>query len=154
MSTNVKADGTSQLGRLRLENCRAVKMNKLAEVLNTEQAAWFKDYCGDEGEFDDANDNDHMSLQCVDVVDVRTGKVVHEFLLWHWMDGIVVQAGTTTRIAAVVQHSARRYAGTSKAWLVDFARAWWEGAPRLGMNGDAFSFDNDELGNYDAADDV
>lgn len=153
MTPDVEGNGAAlRVARLRMENRRTVNTDALTDALSAEQARWFRAYCGLSEASDDESSS--MSLEVVDVVDVRTGAVVHEFLLWHWMQGVVVQAGSTTRVAVVVQHSASRCSGTSKAWLVDFARAWWEGAPRLGMDVAAFGFDDDELGNHDVADDV
>ena len=137
------------LGTLRLENYRTPFAGTIDQVSEAEKVQLAAVVGADTlpglfGAGEDS-DNEMAMLEYIDVVDAADGKVVANLMIWPYGDGAVVQAGTTQMIASIVQHGITPHESTSKAWMADFAKAWVEGAPRLGVRSpNHFGFDDDQ----------
>ena len=84
------------------------------------------------------------------VIDTKSGNIVANLLIWPYGDGAVVHHGTTKMIASIVQHGISPHETTGKAWMADFAKAWAEGAPRLGVSSpNHFGFSSDQVADAD-----
>ena len=97
--------------------------------------------------------SDMLDLEIADIVDVASGKVKYQLMLWPYGDGAIVKAGTTKTIAYISQHGLDAPDSLGKAWVADFAKAWYEGQPRLDLSPGHIDFDDDELGEDDDEDD-
>jgi hypothetical protein len=137
------------LGTLRLENYRKPFEGSLAKLTEAETAQLTAVVGADAlpalfGAGEDSP-NEMAWLEYMDVVDTKDGTVVANLMIWPYGDGAVVHAGTTKMIASIVQHGISPHETTGKAWMADFAKAWTEGAPRLGVSSPShFGFDDEQ----------
>lgn len=85
---------------------------------------------------DTVDDENHpmKALEYIDVVDVESGTIVANLLLYPFGDGAVVHAGTTKMIANICQHGVTPHKSTTPEWMAAFAAAWAQGAARLGVD--------------------
>jgi hypothetical protein len=147
-------NGDVTLGSLRLENYRKPftgTIDKLSEAERTQLAAVVGEEMQNLFGAGDQSENEMAWLEYMDVVDTKSGTIVANLLIWPYGDGAVVHHGTTKMIASIVQHGISPHETTGKAWMADFAKAWAEGAPRLGVSGPShFGFSSDQTA---AADD-
>ncbi len=139
-----KPSGPVVLGTLRLDNYRKPfegTIDQLSDVQRGQLQALIESDMDSEGmtveQFfgDDVSDEDHplKALEWIDVVDVATNQIVGDLLIFPFGDGVVLKHGTETMFANIVQHGIMPTRETTKLWMSDFAKAWWEGAPRLGV---------------------
>lgn len=147
------------LGTLRLDNYRKPFHGKLADLSKPEQTQLeavyeraselggdYKDVFGM-----DVDQSEGISeLEMIDVVEIATGKVVANLIMYPYGDGAVVHAGTTKMIADICQHGVTAHTDTTKSWMADFAAAWKEGAKRLKVDDPGhFGFDDTQRGEPD-----
>jgi hypothetical protein len=147
-------NGEVSLGSLRLENYRKPfegTIDQLSAAEKTQlEAVVGPDTLPTLFGASEASTNEMAWLEYIDVVDVNSGGIVANLLIWPYGDGAVVHHGTTKMIASIVQHGIDPHETTGKAWMTDFAKAWQEGAPRLGVSSPShFTFDSEQV----AADD-
>lgn len=152
-----KPAGAIVLGTLRLDNYRkpfAGSIEKLSEVQRGQLQALIDSDLDSEGMkleefFSDEIDEENYplkALEWIDVVDTATNAVVGDLLIFPFGDGVVLKHGTETLFANIVQHGITPAKETTKAWMSDFAKAWWEGAPRLKVDDVGhFGFDADQI---------
>ena|GEM_PF-4475807 len=147
-------NGDGSLGTLRLDNYRKPftgTPDSLSEGEKTQLTA----VVGADtfptlfGAGDDA-ENEMAWLEYMDVIDTKSGTIVANLLIWPYGDGAVVHHGTTKMIASIVQHGITPHETTGKAWMADFAKAWAEGAQRLGVSSPShFGFDSEQTADAD-----
>ncbi len=146
-------NGQVSLGTLRLENYRkpfAGPPDALSESEKTQLTAVVGDQFSSLFGADDSSENEMAWLEYMDVVDTKNGNIVANLLIWPYGDGAVVHHGTTKMIASIVQHGISPHETTGKAWMADFAKAWAEGAPRLGVSSpNHFGFSPDQVADAD-----
>ncbi|MGE0400991.1 MAG: hypothetical protein AB7T06_30055 [Kofleriaceae bacterium] len=146
-------NGQVSLGTLRLENYRkpfAGPPDALSENEKTQLTAVVGDQFSSLFGADDSSENEMAWLEYIDVVDTNSGNIVANLLIWPYGDGAVVHHGTTKMIASIVQHGISPHETTGKAWMADFAKAWAEGAPRLGVSSpNHFDFSPDQVADAD-----
>lgn len=146
------SDGS--LGTLRLDNYRkpfAGTPDSLSESEKTQLTAVVgaDTFPSLFGAGDDA-ENEMAWLEYMDVIDTKSGTIVANLLIWPYGDGAVVHHGTTKMIASIVQHGITPHETTGKAWMADFAKAWAEGAQRLGVSSPShFGFDSEQTADAD-----
>jgi hypothetical protein len=141
------SNGDASLGTLRLENYRKPfegTIDKLSDAEKTQLTAVVgADTLPTLFGAGDSAQNEMAWLEYMDVVDTKSGTIVANLLIWPYGDGAVVHHGTTKMIASIVQHGISPHETTGKAWMADFAKAWQEGAPRLGVSSpNHFGFDS------------
>ena len=95
------------------------------------------------------HDSSPIGLQLVDLVDTTTGAVSYVLALHGYGHGAVFRAGTSTLVSWISQHGIDPCKDTGKAWIADFARAWIEGAKRLGLWAGHITVTDEELGEPD-----
>ncbi len=148
------SNGTVTLGTLRLENYRKPfegTIDKLSDAEKTQLGAVVGvDTLPSLFGACEASQNEMAWLEYMDVVDTNNGTIVANLLIWPYGDGAVVHHGTTKMIASIVQHGISPHETTGKAWMADFAKAWEEGAPRLGVSSPKhFGFDSEQTAEAD-----
>jgi hypothetical protein len=146
-------NGNVTLGSLRLENYRKPfdgTLETLSEAEKVQLSAVVGDAMSTLFGAGDSSENEMAWLEYMDVVDTKSGSIVANLLIWPYGDGAVVHHGTTKMIASIVQHGINPHETTGKAWMADFARAWAEGAPRLGVSSPShFGFSSDQTADAD-----
>jgi hypothetical protein len=147
-------NGDVTLGTLRLDNYRK-PFTGTADSLSDGEKTQLTAVVGADtfptlfGAGDDAQ-NEMAWLEYMDVIDTKSGTIVANLLIWPYGDGAVVHHGTTKMIASIVQHGISPHETTGKAWMADFAKAWAEGAPRLGVSSPShFGFDSEQTADAD-----
>jgi hypothetical protein len=86
--------------------------------------------------FSDKTDEENhplKALEWMDVIEIATKQIVGDLLIFPFGDGVVLKHGTERMIANIVQHGITPTKDTTKTWMTDFAKAWWEGGPALGV---------------------
>jgi hypothetical protein len=147
-------NGEVSLGTLRLENYRkpfAGTEDALSEAEKAQLSAVVgADTLPTLFGANDSSENEMAWLEYMDVVDTKNGTIVANLLIWPYGDGAVVHHGTTKMIASIVQHGISPHETTGKAWMADFAKAWQEGAPRLGVSSpNHFGFGSEQTADAD-----
>jgi hypothetical protein len=149
------------LGTLTLENYRkpfAGTLDQLTEVQRGQLQALIDSDMDSDGmkveEFfsDELSEEDHpmKALEWIDVVEIATNRVIGDLLIFPFGDGVVLKHGTETLFANIVQHGIEPTKDTTKAWMTDFAKAWWEGASRLKVDDVGhFGFRHDQIADAD-----
>ncbi|MFN0252564.1 MAG: hypothetical protein ACKV2T_37150 [Kofleriaceae bacterium] len=153
-ATRPAPNGDVILGALRLDNYRK-PFSGTADSLSEGEKTQLTAVVGADtfpslfGAGDDA-ENEMAWLEYMDVIDTKSGTIVANLLIWPYGDGAVVHHGTTKMIASIVQHGINPHETTGKAWMADFAKAWAEGAPRLGVSSPShFGFGSEQTADAD-----
>ena len=150
-----------ELGQLRFENYRQPFLDapgSLTDIQRTQiQSILGPDLPLDQlFEPDPSKDINRFAMRqlaCIDIVDARTGALLQDLFLWPWGHGKVVHAGTLNLVTYISQHGVDSTEYSGKAWLEDFAKAWDEGADRLGYDANHIHFTADERGEPDDEED-
>ena len=149
------------LGALRLDNYRkpfAGTIDQLTPAQRTQLEALIASDLDSGGmtvaQFfsEEMSDEDYplKAVEWMDVVEIATNEVVADLLIFPYGDGCVLKRGTETMLANIVQHGITPAKTTTKTWMTDFAKAWWEGAPRLKVDDVGhFGFRPDQLAQDD-----
>jgi hypothetical protein len=148
------SNGSVALGTLRLENYRKPFEGTIDRLTDAEKAQLAAvvgpDMLPTLFGASDRSQNEMAWLEYMDVVDAKSGDIVANLLIWPYGDGAVVHHGTTKMIASIVQHGITPHETTGKTWMADFAKAWQEGAPRLGVSSPShFAFQSEQAADVD-----
>jgi len=136
--------GTSRLERYRkpfdgsIDDLEPSEKKQLGEILKSEGLKL-------EGMFDGGAEEEWAELGIIDVVDSATDETKYEMYLFGYGDGCMYHAGTTKVAADICQHGFDPREKLGKAFIVDLAKAWEEGATRMKYWKSHIDFDPDQL---------